>query len=589
MSGKANTPNTPSNITEEEIHQMLVDDKKRNDFGLFEFLNPYVQVPFERAQEEYKKKYRLKEAYMKQEFLRKMRTDIKREYLTRKKQLKRLQTDAAVAFREAETKLQEHYSEEFARIKGRRAIDIDMPLVSCVEFREGETIDLKKFNMEQEFGGLLVMQKDIYHREREGVIQFMRKREEEEEELLAQQQQQQHQQQQQPHEVSWSEWVDDSNDDDRKKKWEEEELERQQQQQQQQSSCVYPDNHDHYRECDDLGCQVCRWVREQREEWDQQQRECGDGDNDASSYDSDYCAEFGYYPREYNYERQMRDDEEARVAQAARLRAEHAAEAARLQQQNKRPIHVPGCVNPRCVSCCWDDDRGYDDTWSDNESDDNNSDFEVEVFDSDNKWNLPMTEEEKKILENGEEAQRQLEESLEDLCVSGAHITIGRAERLLELLKERAAIEEQKAMEIPDCPPSHDEPTPASASTGGGMISAQKKAAAGAAAKAAKARQVKQQQKRQQKKYVPLQITDNTNRSNEVTAILTANKLEINLPKKKLQNATCEAIKRHNKKWNRVNALAKQSGARGTKVATLPDPRPWHNNNNDIYCYEESD
>ena len=494
MSGKASTPSTTSNITEEQINHMLVDDKKRNEFGLFEFLNPYVQVPFARAQEEYKKKYKLKEAYMKQEFLRKMRADTKREYLTRKKQLKRLQTDAAVVFREAETTLQEHYSEEFARIKGRRAIDIDTPLVSCVEFREGETIDLKSFNIQQEFGGLLVLQNDIYHREREGVIQSTRKREEE---LLAQQHQHQ------PREVSWSEWAASG----------------------------------HCLGCGDLGCSDCY----------------------SDSYDSDYCAEFGYY------ERETREAEEAR-----------------LQQQNKRPIHVPGCVNTRCVSCCWDDDRGYDNTWSDNAE----NEPEEEILDSNNKWNLPMTEEEKTILENGEEAERHLEECPEDLCVSGAHITIGRAERLLELLKERAAIEEQKAMEIPDCPPSHDEPAPASASTGGGMISAQKKAAAGAAAKAAKARKVKQQQQ-QRKKYVPIQVTDNTNRTNEVTAILTTNKLEINLPRKNLQNTSREAIKRHNQKWNRINALAKQGNARGTKIATLHDPTPWHNN--DSYCYEEDD
>jgi hypothetical protein len=117
------------------------------------------------------------------------------------------------------------------------------------------------------------------------------------------------------------------------------------------------------------------------------------------------------------------------------------------------------------------------------------------------------------------------------------------------------------------------------------MLSAQKKAAAGAAAKAAKARQAKQQQKKQQQKFVPLQVTDNTNHINEVTAILTASKLEINLPKKKLLNATREAKKRHNQKWNRVNALAKQSGARGTKIATLPDPRPWYNNST-CYGYE---
>jgi hypothetical protein len=144
---------------------------------------------------------------------------------------------------------------------------------------------------------------------------------------------------------------------------------------------------------------------------------------------------------------------------------------------------------------------------------------------------------------------------------------------MLELLKERAAVEEQKAMEIPDCPPTHDEPAPASASTGGGMISAKKKAAAGAAAKAAKARIVKQQKKKQQKKYVPIQVTENTNRTNEVTAILTANKLEINLPKKQLLNATREAKKRYNQKWNHTNTECKQSAARGIRIANIPVPR----------------
>ena len=117
------------------------------------------------------------------------------------------------------------------------------------------------------------------------------------------------------------------------------------------------------------------------------------------------------------------------------------------------------------------------------------------------------------------------------------------------------------------------------------VISAQKKAAAGAAAKAAKARITKQEQKKQQRKFVPVQVSINTNHGNEVTATLTASKVEINLPKKNLQGASREAVKRHNQKWIRVNALAKQSGARGTKIATLPDPRPWYNNST-CYGYE---
>jgi hypothetical protein len=175
------------------------------------------------------------------------------------------------------------------------------------------------------------------------------------------------------------------------------------------------------------------------------------------------------------------------------------------------------------------------------------------------------------ILENGEEAQRQLEESPSSWGVDGAHVTIGRAERMLELLKERAAVEEQKAMEIPDCPPIDDEPAPVS--TGGSAVNKANKSKKKSSHAAAKARIVKQQKKKQQKKYVPIQVTENTNRTNEVTAILTANKLEINLPKKQLLNATREAKKRYNQKWNHTNTECKQSAARGIRIANIPVPR----------------
>ena len=118
------------------------------------------------------------------------------------------------------------------------------------------------------------------------------------------------------------------------------------------------------------------------------------------------------------------------------------------------------------------------------------------------------------------------------------------------------------------------------------MISAQKKAAAGAAAKAAKARQAKQQQKKQQKKFVPFQVTDNTNRSNEVTAILTTNKLEINLPKKNLQNVSREGKRRHVAIWRRIEAEEKHASARGTRIANIPEPRAWHNCGGSDYDYE---
>jgi hypothetical protein len=442
MSGKYN--NTANSIPE---GQMFTGDI--TEFGMRVFSNPHAQTTYQHLEDEYKKKFNLKQAYDKQEFLRRMRVDIRREYLTRKKQVKQLQQDAAVDFRNAEMSLQEHYAGAQANHRRRhRAIDISAPLVSQLVFPGGETLDLKSFDAQSEFAKVVVMHQNL---------------------------------------------VDDQNES--------------------------------YRQ----------WCQQQAATQSPPTSE--DEESDAAYQPS---GAFGGCYDEC------------------------------VDEAWKRPSHLTGCANPGCVSCRWDDDRGYSNTWSNDESE---PEEEEEILDSNNKWNLPMTEKEKTILENGEEAQRQLEESLSSWGVGGAQVTISRAERMLELLKERAAIEEQKAMEIPDCPPTHDEPAPASASTGGGMISAKKKAAAGAAAKAAKARIVKQQKKKQQKKYVPIQVTENTNRTNEVTAILTANKLEINLPKKQLLNATREAKKRYNQKWNHTNTECKQSAARGTRIANIPVPK----------------
>ena len=494
MSGKYDT--TANSVHED---QMFTGDI--TEFGMRVFSNPHAQTTYQHLEDEYKKKYNLKQAYDKQEFLRRMRVDTRREYLTRKKQIKHLQNDAAIDFRNAEMSLQEHYAGvQSNHRRHHRAIDISAPLVSQFVIPSGETLDLKAFDASSEFAKVVDMHQNLVEDQNESYRQWC--------------------EQQAAIQSSWGqaraeygEWCNQSpptSEDESGAAY--------------QPSGAFGGCYDEEHYPDEHG---------------------DDNGNDSSSYDSDYCAEFGYYPREYNYEREIREAEEAR-----------------LQQQNKRPSHLPGCANPRCVSCCWDDDRGYSNTWSDDESE---PEEEEEILDSNNKWNLPMTEEEKMILENGEEAQRRLEESPEDLCVSGAHVTIGRAERMLELLKERAAVEEQKAMEIPDCPPIDDEPAPVS--TGGSAVNKANKSKKKSSHAAAKARIVKQQKKKQQKKYVPIQVTENTNRTNEVTAILTANKLEINIPKKNLQNT--EAKKRHNKKWKGINTECKQTAARGTRIADM--------------------
>jgi hypothetical protein len=148
-----------------------------------------------------------------------------------------------------------------------------------------------------------------------------------------------------------------------------------------------------------------------------------------------------------------------------------------------------------------------------------------------------------------------------------------------EYYRQHMDSEEREAMVIPDVAPIPDEP----ASTGSSSAIASssiksKKQHASAAAKARVAKQQqkkKQQQQQQQQKFVPIKVTINDNRSTHshdktASAMLSASKIEINLPKKNLQNATREAMKRHNQKWNRINAQNKQSAARGTGIVNLP-------------------
>ena len=399
------------NITREELHDLVVDEKNRDEFGFQVFQNPYTQAPFERAQREYKLKYNLKTAYDNQEFLRKMRTDIKREYLTRKKQLKKLQQDAAVRFREDEMKLQEHYSTEFAKSQPRREINIQAPIISHVTLPDGECLNLKEFNIEQAFDGLCRLHQEYFQTDMEVAIQQVHEERERQE-----------QQQQDPRKISWVEWV---------------------------------------------------------------------ASNESDNDDTDYCDVFGYYPCENELERLASDAAEEAAAE----------EESCKKREEEMSIEAEEDAEPTTYTYTYDDD-------------------------------IPVVEP-----------------------------------------KERHA---------------SNATTITASSTN--VISAKKRAVSKSnAAAATKARIAKEEQKKQQaKKFVPIKITINNNRERhaniqdgEANAILSASKIEINLPKKNLQGASREAIKRHNQKWNRVNALAKQSGARGTRIENLRDPRlPYYNNSN---------
>ena len=487
MSGTYNTANT-ANTANNTDHSMIMFNGEMSEFGMRVFTNPRAQETYKYQEDEYKKKFNLKQAYDKQEFLRRMRVDIKREYLTRKKQVKRLQQDAAVDFRNAEMSLQEHYSTQGQQQSWKiRGVDICAPLVSEVTLPNGDLLDLKTFNAESEFAKVVDFHKSLVDRQNESERQWR--------------------EQEAAYQAAWGQGI----------------------------------------------VALGEWY-------------------DQSPPTS-------------------ADEEEEEDGSAFKTRGAFG-----------------GC---------------YDDA-------------ETETLNSNNKWCLPMTAEEREILEKGEAAQNQRSEDPGCYYTFiNTHDAIDHATWVLASIQERLATagmteeeleahyreiqrlaygddeeeDEQRWIENTDGLWDEEaredeaeyrrelaqmknngdgddytdvqqlevvkvtEPKERiTASAGGGMISAQKKAAAGAAAKARIAKQQRKKQQKQTKQFVPLQVTANTNRTNEVTVTLSANKLEINLPKKHLQNATREAMKLHNQKWNRINAAQKRITPRGTKVANIPQP-----------------
>ena len=438
---------------------------ERSEFGMPVFSDPRRQATYEYHETGYKKKYMLKQAYDKQEFLRKMHADIKREYLTRKKQVKRLQRDAAVDFRNAEMSLQEHYASASAqgqepwRIHG---VDICAPLTSQIQLPRGEILDLKTLHCDTEFAKVRGIHEDL---------------------RLDQEEQEQEQRRFEEQEQEQSRWWEANAD--ALAKWEQRSYEQRRPYAPRAAfgGCYdeehYPDEH-------------------------ASGNDNGNGNgNDSSSYDSDYCAEFGYYPREYNCEREWREAEEAAAA---------AAEAAEQQR------------------------------WEENTRD----------SDDEGLWD------EEAIADEAEHIRE-----IAQMKLDGDHPDVQQLEHIqVTEPKERIT-----------------------ASTGG-INSAQKKAA--------KARIAKQQQKKhaknQQQKFVPIQVTINTNRvsvedAEAVSAMLYRGKVQVNLPKKNMQaaiasvsaSASREDKKRHDKKWRRINAAQKQSNARGTRIENIPEQRAWHN------------
>ena len=256
---------------------------ERSEFGMYKFADPHRQATYEHHETRYTKMVKVKNAYDKQELLRRMLADIKREFLTRKKQMKRLQMDAAVDFRNAESSLQEHYATEAADHHPYiRAVDITVPLVSQIRLPNDGILDLKTFDANHEFAKVRQIHEDL-RRDQEEQEQEQRQWWEAEAAALA--------------------------------KWEQRNYEqrrpyapRDEEQQEEEQPGRYGDGG--YCGCGDLDCSDCYSY--------------GGENDDQSSYDSEYD-----YPREYNCEREWREAEEAEAA------AQAAAEQQRWEENTR--------------------------------------------------------------------------------------------------------------------------------------------------------------------------------------------------------------------------------------------------------------
>ena len=521
---------------------------ERGDYGIYKFADPHRQATYEHDETRFTKMQNLKTAYDKQELLLKMRADMRREYLTRKKQMKRLQMDAAVDFRNAESSLQEHYATEAAHHQPYiHGVDIHAPLVSKIKLPNDGILDLKKFDEEGEFAKVRQVHADLLADQQESIRLF--------------EQEQQRQSQYHTIQQRWMEREYKQRRPDEQPRGDdgvgEEEIKTENRWECRHdancSTCGCDDDGDSYK--GDEGIQHGRaftWSElvaggEKQQQQPQEDEEepqgrygdggyCGCGDfecsdcfsydgDDKDGYDSDYCGPFGHYPREYNWEIERREEEEA-------------AEQQRWEENTR-------------------DSDG--ETW-DEEARANEAEHRREV------------------------ALMKLNDDMTYTCDDHPDV------QQLEVV----AITEPKAR------------ITASAASSGG-ISAQKKAAAGAAKKAAKARQAKQELKKKEK-FVPFKITANTNRvpvskeccdmeewsGNEdeveqptttTTTLLYRGKAQVNLPKKNLQNVSREGKKRHIAIWRRIEAAEKHASARGTRIANIPEPMAWYNcGGSDIDC-----
>ena len=476
-----NTSNTTGNTTatattrvqktRQEYDDAIFDSNRRSEYGLHHFQDPEYQRAFHLREEKYRLTFLLKKAFEEQEFLRKMRADMKREYLTRKKQMKKLQTDQAIVFRNAEMKLQEFYSDAtgvpLETPRKIRSIDITSPLVTTFQLPFGNTLDLKELDTNELFADLCE-----FH---------IKLRSDKERELL-------------------------------------------------QAELVQQE--DEEREC---------YFEEQAQQW----RES-----------SPWVAALSPQER-WSYFLTQNEQEMIDEAQIAKV------EYKRAREEENHPW-MNSC-RQTMERAAWDYKMKIFEmmTPEEREADLKECERQMQKYGRDTRYPTlypeetdEETEEETEQETEEEKAEREEKETL--------HQMLRDEKDFKEMLDDDGLVvpqlndvEAQEPTAFVTCGSIAKSKPSSSSPPSSSSISAKK---------TTKARVAKQQKKKP--KYIPFDI-----HSVENAKVTKEDVVVINLPKKILQGETREAIKRFNRKWNKKNALAKQSCARGARIPQLYDPR----------------
>ena len=467
MSGNTNTTtgntNTKTQKTAEEYNRSIYSTE-RTEHGFLHFQDIEYQIAFEHRETKYRLAYILKEAFDKQEFLRKMRADMKREYLTRKKQVKKLEQDQAVVFRNAEMKLQEYYTSttsihhdsvrKFAATSPTHIATIHLPFGNTLHTNE---IPLSEVDMRDQFRQLREFHVKLRY-DKEGELREAERQHDEEEE--------------------------------RERRFEE----------------------------------LARGERSQR----------------LSSW-------IAALPPHKRWTYYLTNDEEE-IIDAAEIAETEYEEA--CDEGNKEWME----------SCRAKMERGAGirkmKIWEVMTPEEREVDLKeckrlIQEYGADTRYTTMHAEETETEEQKAEREQHEMRR------------------QMLRDEKEFKQMLEDDGLVVPQLNDAKIQESKAFVTCGSSAKSkpSASSAAAASAKKATKARIAKQQK---QKKYVPLAIHEVGN-----TKVSKDDVVVVDVPKKTLQGESREAVKRYNRKWNKKNAMAKQSSARGTGIPNLYVPKKW--------------